>query len=191
MSQLLFLLGQPDVAPANPEPLPDHDPIPFGIPDIAPLIPDPVPAPIDPPVVEPFVPPPAHAPTNEIPAPRPGEGTSSQQPSHDHHVSAPSPHVQSAPFVHFTSSPLDEPLRGSPPYSMPTSDPYHPSYFAGYTQDELLYSLQFRLEVMSHIVLELESIPRPLPCPCQSTSVPPHSSPPPFARPPAPLTPFP
>ncbi|MFS7967833.1 hypothetical protein Hanom_Chr09g00790381 [Helianthus anomalus] len=43
---------------------------------------------------------------------------------------------------------------------------------------------------MSHIILELKSIPRPLPCPCQSTSVLPHSSPPPFAHPPAPLTPF-
>ncbi|KAJ0893456.1 hypothetical protein HanPSC8_Chr09g0377821 [Helianthus annuus] len=203
---------QPDVAPADPEPLPDHDPISFGLPDIAPLIPDPVPAPVDPPVVELFIPAPALADVapfhpvesdvhrvdlpivylQDIPAPRLREGTSGQQPSHDPHVSAAFPHIsQSAPFAPFTSSPLDEPLRWFLPYSIPTSDPYHPSHFVGYTQDVLLYSLQLRFEVMSRKVLELESIPRPLPCPCQHASVPPCSSPPPFARPPAPLTPFP
>ncbi|KAJ0786232.1 hypothetical protein HanOQP8_Chr02g0052981 [Helianthus annuus] len=158
-------VDQPDVAPAYPEPLPDHDPIPFGIPDIAPPIPDPIPAPIDPPVVEPFVHPPAPTPADVAPshsvesdvhrvdlptgflhdilAPRPSDDTSSLQPSHGHHVSAAFPHVpQPAPFAHFTSSPLNEPLRGSLPYSMLTSDLYHPSHFAGYTQDELLYSLQ-------------------------------------------------
>ncbi|MFS7946735.1 hypothetical protein Hanom_Chr06g00539781 [Helianthus anomalus] len=74
---------------------------------------------------------------------------------------------------------------------MSTSDPYHPLHFAGYTQDELLYSIQFRLEVMNRRVLELESIPRTLPCPCQHAFVPSSTSLPPFARPPAPLTPFP
>ncbi|KAJ0468039.1 hypothetical protein HanIR_Chr14g0692021 [Helianthus annuus] len=211
---------QPIDAPADPEPrpapepLPDHDPIPFGLPDIAPLIPDPVPAPADPPVTEPDTPPLAHAPAEVapchsmesddhrvelpiaflqgIPTPCPGEGTSDQQPSHDPHVSAASPHIpQSAPFAHFTSSPTDEPFRGSPRYSMSTSDPYHPLRCVGYTQDEILYSLQFRLEVVSRRVLELETIPCPLLCPYQSTSVPLHSSPPLFARPHAPLTPFP
>ncbi|KAF5768545.1 hypothetical protein HanRHA438_Chr14g0648211 [Helianthus annuus] len=144
--------ADPELRPA-PEPLPDHDPIPFGLPDIAPLIPDPVPAPADPPVTDPDTPPLAHAPAEVarfhsmesddhrvelpiaflqgIPAPCPGEGTSDQQPSHDPHVSAASPHIpQSAPFAHFTSSPTDEPFRGSPPYSMSTSDPYHPSRFS-------------------------------------------------------------
>ncbi|XP_021991653.1 predicted GPI-anchored protein 58 [Helianthus annuus] len=67
--KLIFMVEdvQPDVAPANPEPLPDHDPIPFGIPDIAPLIPDPVPAPVDPPVIEQLIPPPAPAPANVAP----------------------------------------------------------------------------------------------------------------------------
>ncbi|XP_022023990.1 vegetative cell wall protein gp1-like [Helianthus annuus] len=165
---------QPDVAPADPEPLLDHDPIPFGIPDIAPLIPDPVPAPVDPPVVEPLIPPPAPAPADvapfhpvesdvhrddlpivflqDIPAPRPGEAF---------------PHIpQSAPFAPFTSSPLDEPFRWFPPYTMPILDPYHPSHFVGYTRDELLLSLQFQYEIMSHRILELEMTPRPLPCPC-------------------------
>ncbi|XP_021975516.1 36.4 kDa proline-rich protein [Helianthus annuus] len=204
--------NQPDVAPADPELILDPDPIPFGLPDIAPLIPDPVPAPVDPHVVELFVPAPAPADVapfppvesdvhrtdlpivflQDIPAPRPGEGTSGQHPRDDPFVSAAFPQIpQSAPFSAFTSSPLDEPFRWSPPYSMPTSDPYHPSHFVGYTQDELLYSLQLRFEVMSHRVLELESIPRPLPCPCQPAFVPPRSSSSPFARPPVPLTPFP
>ncbi|KAJ0722688.1 hypothetical protein HanOQP8_Chr08g0289501 [Helianthus annuus] len=212
--------GQSDDTPTDPEsmpvpePLPDHDPISFGILDIAPLIPDPVPAPVDPPVTETFIPPVAPAPTDVarfhsvesdlhrvdlpidllqgIPAPRPGEGTSGQQPSHDLHILAAYPHIPlSAPSAPFTSSPTNESLRGSPRYSMPTSDPYRPSHFVGYTQDELLYLLQLRFEVMSHRVLELESIPRPLPYPCQHAFVPPRSSPPPFARPPTPLTPFP
>ncbi|MFS8003589.1 hypothetical protein Hanom_Chr13g01215711 [Helianthus anomalus] len=190
---------QPVAAPADPKPLPDHDPIPSGIPDIAPLIPDLVPTTTDPPVIGTFVSPPALTPTDDapsysvesevhrdglpidflqnIPAPRPGKDTSGQQTSQDLHVSAAYPHIpQSAPFAPFTSSPTDEPFRGSPPYFMPTSDPYHLSHFVGYTPDE---------------VLELESIPRPLPCPCQHASVPPRSSLPPFARPPASLTPFP
>ncbi|MFS7945949.1 hypothetical protein Hanom_Chr06g00530231 [Helianthus anomalus] len=47
-------IDQPVDAPANPEPmlapkpLPDFDPIPFGTPDIAPLILDPIPAPANP-----------------------------------------------------------------------------------------------------------------------------------------------
>ncbi|XP_022030646.1 WAS/WASL-interacting protein family member 3-like [Helianthus annuus] len=97
---------QPVDVPADPEPipaletLPDHDPILFGLPDIAPLIPDPVPAPADPPVIEPVTPPLAPSPVDvapfhpvesdvhrvnlpivflqDIPAPHPGEGTSSQ-----------------------------------------------------------------------------------------------------------------
>ncbi|XP_021994289.1 SH3 domain-containing protein C23A1.17-like [Helianthus annuus] len=161
-------IDQPDVAPADPEPLPDHDSILFGTPDIAPLIPDPVPAPVDPPIVETLIPPPALAPAEvapfhpvesdvhrvdlpivflqDIPAPRPGEGTSGQQPSHDPHVSVAFPHIpRSAPFTPITSSPLDEPFRWFPPYTMPISDPYHPSHFAGHTRDELLYHFSFSL----------------------------------------------
>ncbi|XP_021991236.1 vegetative cell wall protein gp1-like [Helianthus annuus] len=212
-------VNQPVDAPADPEPipapkpLPDHDPIPFSLPDIAPLILDPAPAPADPPVIEPVTPPLAPAPTGlapfhpvesdvhrvelpmvflqDIPAARPGEGTSIQQPSHDPHVSAAYPHVpQSSPSDHFTSSPLDEPLRWFPPYTMPISDPYNPSHFTGYIRDELLLSLQLQYEIMSRRVLELEMTPRPLPRPCQPTFVPPRSSPSPFSHPPAPLTPF-
>ncbi|MFS7905362.1 hypothetical protein Hanom_Chr01g00046761 [Helianthus anomalus] len=63
----LVPIDQPDVAPADPEPLPHHDPIPFSIPAIAPLIPDPVPTPVDPPVTEPFIPPPTPTTTNVAP----------------------------------------------------------------------------------------------------------------------------
>ncbi|MFS7941048.1 hypothetical protein Hanom_Chr05g00471591 [Helianthus anomalus] len=158
----------PDATPADPEPipapepLPDHDPIPFGIPDIAPLIPDPVPAPVDLPVIKPFIPPPAPADVapfhpvesdvhrvdlpivflQDIPAPHPGEDTSGQQPSHDPHVSAAFPYIpQSAPSAPVISSSLDEPFRWFPPYTMPISDPDHPSHLIGYTRDELLLSL--------------------------------------------------
>ncbi|KAJ0616549.1 hypothetical protein HanRHA438_Chr02g0090231 [Helianthus annuus] len=185
-----ILFGQPDVAPVDPKPIPAHDHVPFGLLDIAPLIPDPVPAPVDLLVVEPFIPPPT--PANDIPAPRPGEGTSGQHPSYDPFASRAFPQIpQTAPFAPFTSSTLDEPLRWFPSYSMPISDPYHPSHFVGYTRDELLLSLQLQFEVLSHRVLELELTPRPPPCPCQSTFVPPHSSTSPFAHPPAALTPFP
>ncbi|MFS7947457.1 hypothetical protein Hanom_Chr06g00548511 [Helianthus anomalus] len=79
----------------------------------------------------------------DILAPRPGEGTLGLQPSDDPHVSAAFPHIpQSAPPAPFTSSPLDEPFRWFPPYTIPISDPYHPSHFVGYTRDELLLSLQ-------------------------------------------------
>ncbi|MFS7890328.1 hypothetical protein Hanom_Chr05g00449251 [Helianthus anomalus] len=164
--------ADPELMPV-PEPLPDHDPISFGIPDITPLIPYPVLALVDPPVIEPLIPPLAPAPADGITTPCLGKDTSGQQPSHDLHVSAAYPHIpMSAPFAPFTSSPTNDSFRGSPQYSMPTSDPYHPSHFVGYTHDELLYSLQFRFEVMSRRVLELESIPHPLPCPCQHVSVP-------------------
>ncbi|MFS7904187.1 hypothetical protein Hanom_Chr01g00033081 [Helianthus anomalus] len=153
------------------------------------LFPDPVPAPVNFPVAEPFIPP--HTPADDIPAPCPGEGTSGQHPRDDLSISAAFPLIpQFVPFAPFTSSPLDEPFQWSPPYSMSTPDPYHPSHFVGYTHDELLYSLQLRFEVMSRRILELESTPRPLPCPCQPAFVSPHPSPS-FAHPPAPLTPFP
>ncbi|MFS7936586.1 hypothetical protein Hanom_Chr05g00417301 [Helianthus anomalus] len=116
--------GQPDVAPIDPEPIHDPDHVPFGLPDITPLIPDPIPAPVDLPLAEPFIPSPA--PAEDIPAPRPGEGTSGQHPSHDAFSPAAFPPIsQSAPFTPFTSTPLDEPFRWFPPYSMPISDPYH------------------------------------------------------------------
>ncbi|MFS7953948.1 hypothetical protein Hanom_Chr07g00624621 [Helianthus anomalus] len=111
MTTLLCLLHHlllPDVAPIDPEPIPDPDHVPFGVLDIAPLIPDPVPAPVDLPFAEPFIPPPAPADVaplppvesdvhrtdlpivflQDIPAPRPREGTLGQPKSYDPFASA-------------------------------------------------------------------------------------------------------
>ncbi|XP_021986357.1 histone-lysine N-methyltransferase SETD1B-like [Helianthus annuus] len=202
--------ADPELVPADPEPiipapepLPDQDPVPFGIPVVAPLIPDPIPAPTDPATFA-ITPPPTHAPVDvapfppivsdvhhtdlpitflqDIPAPRPGEGPSSQHPSHVPHVSAAFPHMpQYTPTTNFTSSPPGEPLIWFPPNTMPVSDPYHPSHFIGYTRDELVLSLQLQQEILCRRVMELERIPRPPPCSCPS----------PFATPPAPLLPYP
>ncbi|XP_022030522.1 gibberellin-regulated protein 14-like [Helianthus annuus] len=155
-------LNKPDIAPIDPELIPDPDNVPFGLPDTAPVVPEQVPTPIDPPFVEPLIPPPPPADVaslppvepdvhhtdltivflQDIPAPRSREGTSGQPPSFDPFASAAFPPIpQSTPFTPFTSTPLDEPFRWFLPYAMPISDPYHPSHNGGYTQDELLLSL--------------------------------------------------
>ncbi|XP_021996345.1 cell surface glycoprotein 1-like [Helianthus annuus] len=120
-----------------------------------------------PPFVEPVTPPlaPTHAPVDvapfhpfvsdvhrtdlpitflqDIPPPRPGEGSSSQQHSHVPHTSAAFPFMpQFALTAHFASAPSGEPLIWFPPNTMPVSDPYHPSHYTGYTRDDLLLSLQ-------------------------------------------------
>ncbi|KAF5782437.1 hypothetical protein HanRHA438_Chr11g0508471 [Helianthus annuus] len=146
----------------TPPPVPDHvhDPVPgpFDIPLIAPLVPEPISAPFGLPPISPVVPQPP--PTvdvpppfvsdehrtdlpivfrHEIPAPRPGEGTSGQPPSFDPFASADFPPIPQ--FTPFTSDPLDQPFRWFPSYTMPISDPYHPSHHVGYTRDDLLLSL--------------------------------------------------
>ncbi|XP_022019681.1 actin cytoskeleton-regulatory complex protein PAN1-like [Helianthus annuus] len=125
-----------------------------------------------PPFVEPVTPPHAPAPIDaapfhliDIPAPRPGEGPSSQQPSHVPHVSEAFTHLpEYTPTANFTSSPQGEPLIWFPPNTMPVSDPYHPSHFIRYTRDELLLSLQLQQEILCRRVMELERTPRPPPC---------------------------
>ncbi|XP_022019121.1 E3 ubiquitin-protein ligase Hakai-like [Helianthus annuus] len=117
----------------------------------------------------------------DIPPPRPGEGPSSQQPSHIPHVSAAFPFVPQ--FTHTApsaSAPSSEPLIWFPPNTMPVSDPYNPSHYTGYTRDDLLLSLQLQHELCRR-VMELERIPHPPPC----------TYPSPFAIPPAPLLPYP
>ncbi|KAF5809806.1 hypothetical protein HanRHA438_Chr04g0171881 [Helianthus annuus] len=111
-----------------------------------------------------------------IPAPRPGEGTSGQPPRFDIFASADFPLI-----LHFTPSTpasLDEPFRWFPPYTMPISDPYHPSHYGGYTRDELLLSLQLQFEILSRRVLELEfdEGARRSPFPFHPTFAPPPSS---------------
>ncbi|MFS8006734.1 hypothetical protein Hanom_Chr14g01252671 [Helianthus anomalus] len=67
------------------------------------------------------------------------------EPSGYPHISPPdfSPHFQS--------------LRLFPPYTMPLSDPYHPSHHTGYTRDDLLLSLQLQVEILYRRVYELEN----------------------------------
>ncbi|MFS8002970.1 hypothetical protein Hanom_Chr13g01208361 [Helianthus anomalus] len=143
--------GQPVNAPIDPEPIPDHDHVPFGLADIGPLVPEPVPAPIDLPLVEPFIPTPPPADVaplppvesdvhfndrsivflQDIPTPRPGEGTLGQPPSYDPFASAAFPLIpDTAPFTPFTSTPLDGPHRWFPPYTMPA---HGMSYFCLYS----------------------------------------------------------
>ncbi|KAM0057856.1 hypothetical protein Hdeb2414_s0005g00163361 [Helianthus debilis subsp. tardiflorus] len=169
--------AQVPTPPHVPEPVPKPDPFTFGLPDIAPLIHEPIPAHLDLPLIDPFIPPPpptdvappppfvsdAHRTDlpivfrQEIPAPRPGEGTSGHPPSFDLFAPADFPLIpQTTPFTPFTSASLDKPFRWFPPYTMPISDPYHPSHFVGYTRDELLLSLQLEFEILSRRVLELE-----------------------------------
>ncbi|KAJ0442507.1 hypothetical protein HanIR_Chr16g0810121 [Helianthus annuus] len=158
-----------------------------------------------PPFVRPVTPPPAptHVPLNiapfhphvsdthrtdllitflhDIPPSRPGEGPSSQQPSHIPSVSAADPFMpQFSHTASFATAPSGEPQIWFSPNTMPVSDPYHPSHYNGYTRDDLLLSLQLQQELLCRRVMELERIPHPPPCPCQS----------PFATPPAPLLPY-
>ncbi|MFS7905401.1 hypothetical protein Hanom_Chr01g00047231 [Helianthus anomalus] len=177
--------------PHVPNHVHDPDPVPFGISCVAPLVPKPVSAPLDLPPIAPVVtqPPPVDVVPphfvsdehrtdlpivfqQEIPAPRPGEGTSGQPPSFDPFASADFP-----PIPQFTSfaSDLYEQFRWFLPYTMPISNPYHPSHQVGYTRDDFLLSLQLQLEILSRRVLELELTP----------SYPPPVPPFPFLPPPA------
>ncbi|KAJ0693388.1 hypothetical protein HanPI659440_Chr15g0596571 [Helianthus annuus] len=192
--------------PYVPEHVPEPDPVPFSLPDVAPLIPEPITAPLELPPVDPYVPQPppvsVAAPSpfvsdahrtdlsivflQEIPAPQPGEGTSGQPPSFDSFASTDFlPIPQTTPFTPFTSGSLDEPFRWFPPYTMPISDPYHPSHHVGYTRDDLLLSLQLQFEILSRRVLELEfdEGARRSAFPFHPASVPPHSSSASFAPP--------
>ncbi|MFS7905775.1 hypothetical protein Hanom_Chr01g00051611 [Helianthus anomalus] len=77
---------------------------------------------------------------HEIPAPRPGEGTSRQPPRFDPLASA--NFMSTTHFSPFETDPYLQPPRLFPLYSMPLSYLYHPSYHPVYTRDDLLLSLQ-------------------------------------------------
>ncbi|MFS7986931.1 hypothetical protein Hanom_Chr11g01016041 [Helianthus anomalus] len=77
-----------------------------------------------------------------------------------------------------------------PPYSMPLSDPYHPSHHTGYTRDDLLLSLQLQFEILCCRVYELENeadARRPPPPDYPPPVTPPPPSSPPPASPPPPV----
>ncbi|MFS8007084.1 hypothetical protein Hanom_Chr14g01256801 [Helianthus anomalus] len=164
--------------------IPDPVTAPIDIPPIAPIISQPPPVAFVPPIPGSSLPPfsiDAHRVDlpaifqHEIPAPRPGECTLGQPPSFDPFSSAsfmPAPY-----FTSFEADPHCQSPRFFAPYSMPISDPYHPSHRDRYTRDDLLLSLQLQFEILSRRVLELE-------CEADSRQPPPPSLPPPVAPPP-------
>ncbi|XP_021971479.1 leucine-rich repeat extensin-like protein 3 [Helianthus annuus] len=171
----------------------------------------PVTAPLDIPV---FPPPTSDAPRTDllitflqdIPSPRPGEGSSSQPFGHTPFMTGDSqfipptpyhsfvppvsattpfmsqyPHTTSPitftpPITHPVSAPMGEPFLWSSPHVMPVSDPYHP-FHVGYSIEDTLTSLQLQQDALRRYVQELGRTPHP-PCPCQTLSTAPHT---PFA----------
>ncbi|KAJ0502430.1 hypothetical protein HanHA300_Chr11g0412781 [Helianthus annuus] len=122
---------------------------------------------------------------HDIPAPRPGEGTSRQPPCFD--PLAPVDFMSTPYFSPFESDPYHQSPRLFPSYSMPLSDPYHPSHHTGYTRDDLLLSLQLQFEILCRRVYELEANARRPPPSVYPPPVipPPPSSPPPVSPSPA------
>ncbi|XP_022032536.1 proline-rich protein 36-like [Helianthus annuus] len=114
----------------------------------------------------------------DIPPPRPGEGSSRQLP-----VSAPpmmsSPFPLTSQFPHIAPpiapsfTPSSEPFLWTTPSIMPLSDPYHP-YHVGYSMEDILTSLMIQQEALTRRIQELERAPRP-PCNCQTPFAAPHA----------------
>ncbi|KAJ0939754.1 hypothetical protein HanRHA438_Chr02g0064791 [Helianthus annuus] len=171
----------------------------------------PVTAPLDIPV---FPPPTTDAPRTDlpitflqdIPPPRPGEGSLRQPFGHTPFMSGDSqfippipyhsfvpPVSATAPFMsqfphttvpitftppttHPVSAPMGEPFLWSSPHVTPVSDPYHP-FHVGYSIEDTLTSLQLQQDALRRYVQELGRAPHP-PCPCQTLSTAPRT---PFA----------
>ncbi|XP_022040575.1 proline-rich extensin-like protein EPR1 [Helianthus annuus] len=112
----------------------------------------------------------------DIPPPRPGEGSSRQQPTFVPPVSSVVPFVSQFPHTTPSFVPSGEPFLWSSPNVMPLSDPYHP-FHVGYTRDDILISMELQQDALSRRIQELERVPRPTPCHFQS----------PFSTPPAPI----
>ncbi|XP_022040536.1 calphotin-like [Helianthus annuus] len=100
----------------------------------------------------------------DIPPPRPGEGSSRQQPAFVPPVSSSVPFISQFPHTTPSFVPLGEPFLWASPNVMPLSDQYHP-FHVGYTTEDILASLQLQQDALSRRVGELERAPRP-PCHC-------------------------
>ncbi|XP_021980380.1 SH3 domain-containing protein C23A1.17-like [Helianthus annuus] len=139
----------------------------------------------------------------DIPPPRPGEGSSRQPFGHTPFMSGDSqfipqipyhsfvpPVLSTAPFMsqfphttlpvtftphttHPVSAPMGEPFLWSSPHVMPVSDPYHP-FHVGYSIEDTLASLQLQQDALRRHVQELGRAPHP-PCPCQTSPTAPHT----------------
>ncbi|XP_022036798.2 calphotin-like [Helianthus annuus] len=77
----------------------------------------------------------------DIPPPRPGEGSSRQPPVSVPPVPSSVPFMSQFPHTAPSFVPSGEPFLWSSPNVMPLSDPYHP-YHVGYTTEDILISLQ-------------------------------------------------
>ncbi|XP_022013926.1 calphotin-like [Helianthus annuus] len=76
----------------------------------------------------------------DIPPPRPGEGSSRQPPAFIPPVSSSFPFLSQFPHVAPPVAPSGEPFLWTTPHVMPLSDPYHP-FHVGYTTEDILASL--------------------------------------------------
>ncbi|XP_021996797.1 calphotin-like [Helianthus annuus] len=79
----------------------------------------------------------------DIPPPRPGEGSSRQQPAFAPPVSSSVPFMSQFPHTTPSFVPPGEPFLWASPNVMPLSDPYHP-FHVGYTTEDILASLQLQ-----------------------------------------------
>ncbi|XP_035838037.1 pollen-specific leucine-rich repeat extensin-like protein 1 [Helianthus annuus] len=110
----------------------------------------------------------------DIPPPRPGEGSSRQPFGHvpfmlggdqfvppiSHHTFVPPVASSAIPSY----APSSEPFLWTSPPIMPPSDPYHP-YHMGYSTEDILRSFMIQQEALTRRVQELERVQRP-PCQC-------------------------
>ncbi|KAF5795287.1 hypothetical protein HanXRQr2_Chr08g0337851 [Helianthus annuus] len=125
----------------------------------------------------------------DIPPPRPGEGSSRQPFGHVPFVLRGDQFVPQIPHPTFVPpvipsavpsfAPSSEPFLWTSPPIMPPSDPYHP-YHVGYSTEDILKSFMIQQEALTRRVQELERAQR-LPCQCQT--------PPAVSHPPCPLSP--
>ncbi|XP_022031016.1 RNA-binding protein 33-like [Helianthus annuus] len=125
----------------------------------------------------------------EIPPPRPGEGSSRQPFGHapfltggdqfapqiPHHTTVP----PISPFTVPPFTPASESFLWTSPPIMPPSDPYHP-FHMGFSVEDILRSFMIQQEALTRRVQDLERAQRP-PCQC-----PPHPA---ISHPPRPLSP--
>ncbi|XP_021991098.1 calphotin-like [Helianthus annuus] len=96
----------------------------------------------------------------DIPPPRPGEGSSRQQPVFVPPVSSSVPIMSQFPPTTPSFVPSGEPFLWSSPHVMPLSDPYHP-FHVGYTTEDILASLHQQQDALSCQVGKLERTPHP------------------------------
>ncbi|KAJ0510018.1 hypothetical protein HanIR_Chr11g0535841 [Helianthus annuus] len=110
----------------------------------------------------------------DIPPPRPGEGSSRQQPTFVPPVSSSVPFMSQFPHTTPSFVPSGKTFLWSSPNVVPLSDPYHP-FHVGYTTEDILTSLQMQQDALSRRIGELERTPRHPPCHCQTPFAAPHA----------------